>query len=380
MSNQIDIYLYKELLKKRLKELSPEDDPRDDIRTILFSVYVEHMDHIPYTMHFSELLEIFKDGKLCKKEDNLSVFAKSLFNELKRKFGREVLEFEDLDLKKSMANVIKAFPDSEVIKIDAETTIIINPDFILHRGAIFQYDDTLNTKLRDCFVLREVEEKPIVKLVVKTAYGFTTTPINVLVKEKEGNYNDDLPYEKITQLIRSDESALILLHGIPGTGKSSILRSLINDNKDRTFLYLDSSIFRYIEDSSFIEFLINNKNAIFILEDCELLLESRDEKPNGLISTLLNLSDGILGDGFNIKFICTFNAEDTKIDEALLRKGRLKCKYEFKKLTKDKVAKIFEKQGIDTSKAKEMTLAEVYNFLDETGIEEKKEQVRIGFQ
>lgn len=380
MSNQIDIYLYKELLKKRLKELSPGDNPREDIRTILFSVYVEHMNHIPYTMYFSELLEVFKDGRFCKKEDNTPAFAKQLLSELKRKFGREVLEFDDLDVKESIENILKTFPESEVIKIDAETTIIINPDFILHRGTIFQYDDTINIKLRDCFVLKNIEEKPIVKLVVKATYGFTTTPINVVVKDKEGNYNDDLPYEKITQLIRGDESALILLHGIPGTGKSSILRSLIDDNKDRTFLYLDSSIFRYIEDSSFIEFLINNKNAIFILEDCELLLESREEKPNGLISTLLNLSDGILGDGFNIKFICTFNAEDTKIDEALLRKGRLKCKYEFKKLTKDKVKAIFEKQGIDTSKAKEMTLAEIYNFLEENGVEEKKEQARIGFK
>ena len=56
----------------------------------------------------------------------------------------------------------------------------------------------------------------------------------------------------------------------------------------------------------------------------------------GLVN-ILNISDGLLSDELCIKFICTFNAPLKDIDEALLRKGRLAARYEFKDLTTDKV-------------------------------------------
>ena len=69
----------------------------------------------------------------------------------------------------------------------------------------------------------------------------------------------------------------------------------------------------------------------------------------------------------HLKFICTFNADLQSIDKALLRKGRLKVKYEFKDLKKDKVKAIFKKLGIDESNAKDMPLCDVYNFEEENG-------------
>jgi SpoVK/Ycf46/Vps4 family AAA+-type ATPase len=124
-------------------------------------------------------------------------------------------------------------------------------------------------------------------------------------------------------------------------------------------------MFNYITDSSFIKFLLDYKDSIFILEDCESLLVSRDGEKNSAIQTLLSISDGILGDSLKIKFICTFNTDLNNIDKAILRKGRLKVKYEFKDLTKDKVEKIFEKQNIPTEYAKEMPLCDAYNFSED---------------
>ena len=97
------------------------------------------------------------------------------------------------------------------------------------------------------------------------------------------------------------------------------------------------------------------------------------KKGNGLLSTILNLTDGILGDMFKIKFICTFNCKKSDIDSAMLRKGRLSLMYEFKKLSVDKVRKILN----DNSIQEEKTLANVYN-LQSNG-NEGMEIRRIGF-
>lgn len=77
-----------------------------------------------------------------------------------------------------------------------------------------------------------------------------------------------------------------------------------------------------------------------------------------------------LGMLLNIRFLCTFNAALTDIDEALLRPGRLKVKYEFKALNKDKTKAIC---GDDKAE----TLAEIYN-RDKIDFN-KKEQRKIGF-
>ena len=82
----------------------------------------------------------------------------------------------------------------------------------------------------------------------------------------------------------------------------------------------------------------------------------------GLVN-ILNISDGLLSDELCIKFICTFNAPLKDIDEALLRKGRLAARYEFKDLTTDKVNQLIKEESLDIpEQTHPMTLAEIYNY------------------
>lgn len=131
-----------------------------------------------------------------------------------------------------------------------------------------------------------------------------------------------------------------------------------------------------INNSDFLDFLLSHKNSVFILEDCDILIQSRDKGGNGLINSLLNMSDGILGDSLNIKFIGTFNTHVSNIDKALQRKGRLKIMHELKPLTKEKVEKIFKTLDINEV-PKSMTLAEVYNYYVDNGTNQPKN--KIGF-
>lgn len=148
--------------------------------------------------------------------------------------------------------------------------------------------------------------------------------------------------------------------------KSSLIRHLISTSKVQ-FKWLDQSMLVNINRSDFLEYLFKNKNSVFVLEDCEILLQSRDQGGNGLISSLLNISDGILGDSLNIKFICTFNTNLRGIDKALLRKGRMKLKYEVKELTVDKANKLLDKLKIKHNNTKALSLAEIYNYTEDNG-------------
>lgn len=210
-------------------------------------------------------------------------------------------------------------------------------------------------------------------LVVSTNTGFSTTECtssrNIDIDVKK-NYNDDLPYDKYKEFCEKDGSGLALMYGIAGSGKTSLIKKLIYDCSDTNFYIMDFSMLQNIVSGQFLAFLLKLQNAVIIMEDCEYILKRRDTHENPLINSLLNITDGLVGDALNIRFLCTFNAALTDIDEALLRPGRLKVKYEFKALNKDKTKAIC---GDDKAE----TLAEIYN-RDKIDFD-KKEQRKIGF-
>jgi ATP-dependent 26S proteasome regulatory subunit len=96
----------------------------------------------------------------------------------------------------------------------------------------------------------------------------------------------------------------------------------------------------------------------------------------GAIANILNMSDGLMSDIFNIKFICTFNTDIDNIDEALLRPGRCFINYEFKPLEAEKTSKLLESLGYTIDKPTEMTLAEIYNYKERPIVRTSK---KIGF-
>ena len=181
----------------------------------------------------------------------------------------------------------------------------------------------------------------------------------------EENYNDDFvkTHNVIQSFLKKEKSnGLVLLHGKYGTGKTTYLRHIIA-NTNKRFIFLPLDLMEAISSPNFLPFISEYKDSILILEDCEDIISPRDTKSimTNSLANLLNLGDGLLADALSIKIICTFNADLKRIDPAILRKGRLIARYEFKELDVTKAQAISDKIGIKDKVDKPMTLAEVYN-------------------
>ena len=194
-----------------------------------------------------------------------------------------------------------------------------------------------------------------------------------------GLYNEGFEqvHHDIVKSIKEDNNGLYLLYGKPGTGKTTYIRHLIKEcgTDTRKFIYVPSNLFGAFTNPSFLPFLIENKGCVFIIEDCESIVTTIDGIRSDVITDLLNIADGIHGDACDIKMICTFNIDDGKIDEALLRPGRCRCKYEFDLLEKNRANDAAKRLGLNHVE-KDTALADLFNS-GKSFVEEKKK--KIGF-
>ncbi len=190
------------------------------------------------------------------------------------------------------------------------------------------------------------------------------------------NYNEDFaPINKlITEKLSVDNSkGIVLLHGKAGTGKTTYIRYLIN-SINKKIIYIPPSMANSLANPELIKFLMNNSNSILVIEDAENVLMKRSENSSEAIANILNLTDGLLSDCANIQVVATFNTDLLNIDEALLRKGRLIARYEFKELEEDRVLKLCEKLGVENNG--KQVLTNIYNANEASFTKEKS---KIGF-
>ena len=240
-----------------------------------------------------------------------------------------------------------------IIAINSYTTIYIAVE------SLPKVSEVLN--LLNNVEFTEKKSDPNVYYITASSFGFESNSFKLKDNfniDISKNYNSDLPYEELKEFCNKNSCGLTLFYGKPGTGKTSLIKNLINDCPETSFYLLDSSLLSNINDSRFLSYLKSKTNSVFILEDCEKVLVDRNTDINPWIGTLLNLTDGMLGEALSIKFICTFNADISSIDKAILREGRLNICYEFNPLEEDKAKVLCEELQVPYKN--NMTLAEIY--------------------
>lgn len=227
------------------------------------------------------------------------------------------------------------------------------------------------------------QEENNVALVIQTQRGYDTQTFE-LPKQK---LDIDLNYGKgfkpvhdkiIKQLNEPNGKGLVLLHGVPGGGKTHYLKYLASKIKDKQVLFIPPYLADFITSPEMTPFLIQNSNSVLFIEDAENVITDRNVNGSNGVSNILNITDGILSDILKIQVVATFNMDKAKIDSALLRKGRLIAEHRFDALSVEDANELLKHLGKEENATKPMTLTEIYN-VDEEEFKSEDEKPKIGF-
>jgi len=229
---------------------------------------------------------------------------------------------------------------------------------------------------------RESNVNNTIKLLnfdINKGYYLKDHPVKTKIRSLNAYYNSTIePFHKsMANFVRQkNHNGVALLTGNFGTGKTTYLRFLINKEPANYILFSPEGLVD-ITAPALLAFLLENKNSIIIVEDCEILVSSRGQGLYSMaISNLLNLSDGLMGDALHFRVICTFNLPFKSIDSAMIRKGRLAVHYEFGLLDKEKAEFLATKHRLKIKVNGPMSLAELFN--PERGMENTGKR-KVGF-
>lgn len=263
-------------------------------------------------------------------------------------------------------------------------------------GSVFSLDLALKIKNLHFEFKVEEEEKGSIYVLVDSKNGLQPYHLGHDYHELErDNYSQDVldAYDKTIKEFNSNDpvGTISIFSGKPGCGKTFLIRSIVGNIKNTQFLYMPADLIRTSTGPHLIKVLqdmsekmsdhpvYGKPKLLLILEDADLVLAPREQTDISGISSLLNLTDGIIGKLLNVRIVATTNAKAETMDKAFLRKGRICSDSTVGPLPYDQSVKIYEKLGGKGKLSKkEYVLADLYYYAKHPE-EKPKEERRVGF-
>jgi hypothetical protein len=142
---------------------------------------------------------------------------------------------------------------------------------------------------------------------------------------------------------------IVILDGPPGTGKTHMVRALLNAVPKGTFVLIPSNMMSQLGSPSFVKTLLRQQKPghplILVVEDADEAIASRKSDNISEISALLNFSDGIFGAMMDLRIIATTNVDANSLDVAVIRAGRLCRRIEVGKLDHVQAETVYKRLG-----------------------------------
>ena len=203
-----------------------------------------------------------------------------------------------------------------------------------------------------------------------------------------GNYDTNVveEMERLFALKSCPSERLILWHGPAGTGKTYALRALMREWQSWCDAAFITDAERFIGGSPTYLFRVanfgggrtaaeaNKRSKLIILEDAgELMtIEARATTGQGL-SRLLNLTDGLMGQGLNVMVLITTNEPLSSMHPAVVRRGRCLTEFEFGALSPNTANRWLREHGSQIEVHGPATLAELYAMISSQGVHNVRE-------
>jgi energy-coupling factor transporter ATP-binding protein EcfA2 len=170
---------------------------------------------------------------------------------------------------------------------------------------------------------------------------------------------------------------LLLMYGPPGTGKTTAIRALSRAwhpwcdtvvvlDPDQLFTnldYLQATILDEPEEPT-------GKWTLFVIEDADEIITAKAKDLTGqALSRLLNITDGIVGQGVKALFLITTNEPVKELHPAIKRDGRCLVDIDVQPLSVAEAQKWLADRGLaDVPLTEPQTIAQLYGHLTTTPV------------
>jgi hypothetical protein len=180
----------------------------------------------------------------------------------------------------------------------------------------------------------------------------------------------------------SASGQLVLWHGRPGTGKTSALRALGWEWREwcRLHYVTDPETFFGTSPRYMLDLILDEEEdglwRLLVLEDIgELLAADAKLRTGQGLSRLLNVVDGMIGQGLRILVLVTTNEQAGTLNPAVARPGRCAAVVEFTEFDADEAGEWLRRNDV-TVTSRPATLAELFAL--RAGLEPPARR-RVGF-
>lgn len=166
-----------------------------------------------------------------------------------------------------------------------------------------------------------------------------------------------------------DGGKLILWHGKPGTGKTHAIRALAQNWKSWCSIEYVIDPERFFGDANYmVQTLMGSDHdrlgppwRLIVIEDAgEFIRDDAAAKTGQGLSRLLNLTDGLIGQGLRILVLMTTNEKFHDLAESVQRTGRCLSHLEFRPFTQREATEWIGKAPVPAVGQTEWTLADLY--------------------